>query len=314
MGRGSGGASHGGGGHSGGHSMGGRSGGGYSGSGLGGASRGRSSGGSSGYHHHHHHYHTPMYGGFYPRGGAYRGNNGAGCGGGCLSSLLVFVLVLIILPAVMRTNSNVNHNSKTEASATQRTAIEGTKTYGEWYRDDLNYIEHAADLEDGLKYFYSKTGIQPYVLFMDYDSSFWKNGSWDEKAAEPYLAQIYQDTFNDNGHMILAYFACENDSKDLDGTFYLYYGSSAFSIMDKEAESIFWSYFDANYDNLDYSIAEFMGKSFRQTADNIMHIDNGSNTRILITIVIAGIIVIFVVAGILISKTLKNTKNDTLEG
>ena len=107
------------------------------------------------------------------------------------------------------------------------------------------------------------------------------DGKWNEAAAEEYLAQIYNETFSDNGHLIFAYFACENDSEDMDGTFYLYYGSAAYSIMDAEAETIFWSYFDMNYNNLDLSIAEFMGQTFRQTADNIMHISTDGNNSAL---------------------------------
>lgn len=180
-------------------------------------------------------------------------------------------------------------------SATQRTPITGTKTSREWYLDEMAFIDHDTDLIDGLKYFYSKTGIQPYVMFMDYDSAFWNNGKWNEKTADEYLAEVYKNIFsNDNGHLILAYFACENDSEDMDGTFYLYYGSAAYSIMDKEAETIFWSYFDANYDNLDYSIGEFIGKSFRQTADNIMHIEKDDTVKSIVKISFGAVIIVLV--------------------
>ena len=140
-------------------------------------------------------------------------------------------------------------------------------------------------------------------MLLRYDESIWPNGNWSETEAEDYLAQVYKDTFSDNGHMILAYFACENDSEDMDGMFYIYYGSAAYSIMDAEAETIFWSYFDMNYNNLDLSIAEFIGQTFEETADNIMHIESsGNNTLLKAAAIFAVICVVVIVAGIVIAK------------
>ena len=95
----------------------------------------------------------------------------------------------------------------------------------------------------------------------------------------------------------------------MDGTFYLYYGSAAYSIMDDEAETIFWSYFDMNYNNLELSIAEFMGQTFRQTADNIMHIstDGNNNPFMTISVVFAVLCVIVIIAGLIVfSKMNRN--------
>lgn len=322
--RGSGGASHGGGGHSGGHSFGGRSGGGSRPGGRPGSAgpgRGGMGGPRPG---------GPRPGGFFgprpprphgpgyppppPRGPRHHGRPSGGCG--CLSSFAaLFVIILIVILASFQScgrhydrNYDSSEAKSVEQSATKREAVTGTTTYGTWYVDELNYIHHGGDLTDGLKYFYSKTGIQPYVLLSDYDSSFWKNGNWDEDAATAYLADVYKNTFSDNGHLIFAYFACENDSEDtVDGTFYFYYGSSAFTIMDSEAEDIFWSYFDINYDNLDLNAGEFISYSFEQTADNIMHIEKSNAPMILIII---GVILIFVLVIILLNKHLGKTKRE----
>lgn len=76
-------------------------------------------------------------------------------------------------------------------------------------------------------------------------------------------------------------------------------------LWEEEAERIFWSYFDTNYDNFDYSVAEFMGKSFTQTADNIMHIEKELTEKELIVTIFGAVIVIFLVLTILITKVLK---------
>ena len=211
--------------------------------------------------------------------------------------MAVVVLILAVLFITSSQSSEGIFGRKepqVAQSPTQRKAITGTKTSNDWYLDETHYIDRTKDLTDGLKYFYSKTGIQPYVLFLDYDSRFWNGDIWNEETGEQYLAQVYKDTFTDNGHMILAYFACEKDSQDLDGTFYLYYGSAAYSIMDNEAETIFWSYFDGNYDNLDYSIGEFIGNSFEQTADNIMHIEKDNTVRNILLISFGAVIIVFI--------------------
>lgn len=292
MGRGSGGASHGGGGHTGGHSFGGRSGGSYGGgrggSGMGGFG-GR--GGMGGW------YGGPVFGGrsFFRRRPPRR------------YGFIIALIVVFIIIGTGRENGNQG-KSEIAQSPTQRTAITGTKTAKEWYLDELSYISHDTDLIDGLKYFYAKTGIQPYVMMLDYDAAFWNNGIWNEKAADAYLSQTYQKLFSDNGHMILAYFACENDSQDLDGTFYLYYGSNAYTVMDKEAETIFWGYFDRNYDNLDYSIAEFMGVSFKETADNIMHIEKDNTIRNIILYSFGGVLLVLVLAGWFLRKRIPKSE------
>lgn len=320
MGRGSG--SHSGGGHSGGRSFGGRSSGGRSG-GFGGSGRGPGGpgfggpppGGPHGPGFGGPRFGGPWFGGprriwFGPvfRGGGWGRPGGGGCG--CFTSIIIVILLLIVFTRFTPSFSSTQENTNVAISRTERTAITGTNTYKDWYVDELNFIDHDTDLTDGLKYFYSKTGIQPYVMLLDYDSSIWTNGKWNETAADEYLAQIYKDTFSDNGHMILAYFACENDSEDMDGEFYLYYGSDAFSIMDAEAEDIFWSYFYMNYNNLDLNISEFIGQTFHETADNIMHVESNGNSGLFRAITIFCVIcVIVIIVGIIVAKK-SNSKED----
>ena len=299
MGRGSG--SHGGGGHSGGRSFGGRGAGGFGGGGAGGPGFGGPPPGGP---------HIPRWGG--PRrgwggpifSGGFFGWGGPGRrGGGCSTVIILLIFVLIAFSRLGPGGGSSSDSTKVAPSRTERTAVTGTDTYGEWYLDELGFIRHDEDLTDGLKYFYSRTGIQPYVMLLEYDGSLWDNGRWNESAAEKYLAQVYKNTFTDNGHMILAYFACENDSEDMDGTFYIYYGSAAYSVMDAEAETIFWSYFDMNYNNLDLSIAEFIGTTFHETADNIMHIEGGGNGSLIKAAAIFAVIcVVVIIAGIIVAK------------
>lgn len=319
MGRG--GGSHGGGGHSGGRSFGGRSGGGFGGSHGGG--RGPGGPGFGG----------PGFGGPPPGGPGFGSPGGWGPGwggprrrwggpifpgggfrgpGGCSTVILLVIIILAVISFVAPDWGSSRQDIDVTVSRTERTAVTGTQTYSDWYVDELGFIDHDTDLTDGLKYFYSKTGIQPYVMLLDYDESLWDGGNWNEDAAEQYLAQVYEDTFSDNGHLIFAYFACENDTEDMDGMFYFYYGSAAYSIMDDEAETIFWSYFDMNYNNLDLSIAEFIGQTFEETADNIMHVGtSGNSTLIKAAVIFAVICVAAIIIGIVVAK--RAAKKDSMD-
>lgn len=305
MGRG--GGSHGGGGHSGGRSFGGRGG------GFGGGAGGRGPGfGGPGFG-------GPGFGGpppggprrggfgpFFPGGFFGWGGGPRRRGGGCSMVFVLIIVLLVLFNRYIPGGGSSQNTTEVTVSRTERTPVTGTSTYGTWYLDELGFIVHDTDLTDGLKYFYSQTGVQPYVMLLDYDADIWINGKWNETAAEEYLAQVYTDTFSDNGHMILAYFSCENDSEDMDGTFYLYYGSAAYSIMDAEAETIFWSYFDMNYNNLDLSIAEFIGQTFRETADNIMHTGEGGTSGLLKAgVIFAVVCVVMIIVGIIVARRAK---------
>lgn len=315
MGRG--GGSHGGGGHSGGRSFGGRSGGGFGGGRRGGSGPGGPGFGGPGFG-------GPGFGGpgfggmppgrpprrhfgFGPIFPGPRRFGGPRRGGGCSVTAFILIILLCIFAFLMQ-NSGTQQDPEITVSRTERTAVTGTVTCQDWYLDDLGYIRHDTDLTDGLRYFYSQTGIQPYVMLLDYDPSLWPDGQWSESAAEEYLAQVYSETFSDNGHLIFAYFACENDTEDMDGTFYFYYGSAAFSIMDSEAETIFWSYFDMNYNNLDLSIAEFLGQTFRETADNIMH--TGSSTPSLMQVIgiFSVVCIIVIIVAVIVIRNLRKNK------
>lgn len=311
MGRG--GGSHGGGGHSGGRSFGGRSGGGFggggrrSGSGFGGPGFGGPGFGGPGFGGMPPGRPPRRHFGFGPIFPGPRRWGGPRRGGGCSVTILVFIILLCIFGFLVQ-NSSTRQDPEITVSRTERTAVTGTVTSRDWYLDELGYIRHDTDLTDGLKYFYSKTGIQPYVMLLDYDPSLWPDGQWSENAAEEYLAKVYSDTFSDNGHLIFAYFACENDTEDMDGTFCFYYGSAAFSIMDNEAETIFWSYFDRNYNNLDLSIAEFLGQTFRETADNIMHTGSGTPSLMQVIVIFSIVCIIVIIAAVIVVRNLRSKK------
>ena len=216
--------------------------------------------------HHHNHFHSgwgwgwgPMYGPTPPRG--------PGMGGTFIGSIIVIIIILFIIAAV----STNNNSSQVPKNTKQREALSGAVNKTDWYEDQIGWITNKNVLISGLEDFYQETGIQPYVLFVPYSSSYWNGSNFNATSADAYLENVYSSKFDDEAHFIFAYFACQNDSKsEMEGEFRYLSGYSADTIMDSEAINILWGYFENNYYDTSLSIEEMISNTFSQTATSIM--------------------------------------------
>ncbi len=294
------GRSGGGSGRSGGGFGGGRSSGGFSGGGR--SSGGFSSGGGFGHSSGPHFTMGPRFGyGFgYPR------RTGCGCGGGILIIIIFFIMMMSYIPFDFFGGTS-NNTSNVEKSTKQREALKGVVTKTDWYDDQLGWISSEKVLISGLEDFYKETGIQPYVLFVPYSEELWNGNNLNVTAADDYLNKIYDERFEDEGHFIFAYFQCKNDSKqEMEGEFRYLSGYSADTIMDNEAISILWGYFETNYYNTSLTIEEMIANTFTQTADNIMqNSEDGVNIPMILSIIIIVIIVIIIIYSIISNRKRK---------
>lgn len=307
MGRsGGGGGGHSSGGFSGGHSSGGFSGGGRS-SGRSSWSSGSSwSGGSS-----HHNY----YGGGWFWGSSYTPYRDYRTDRRTMASILsnIYIIVIVFI-IIMAFAISLNNNSYNIPKSTKnRSALSGVVTKTDWYKDDIGWITSKSTLISGLEDFYKKTGIQPYVLFVPYSAKFWNGNNINSTVADEYLEEVYSKTFKDEGHFIFAYFQCKNDIKsEMDGEFRYLLGYSADSIMDSEALTIFWGFFQKNYYNTSLSMEKMISNTFSETAKSIMSkATTGWDVFKVIVIVIAiVVIIIFVYKTIKIKEKRKKEKEE----
>ena len=294
------GRSGGGSGRSGGGFGGGRSSGGFSGGGR--SSGGFSSGGGFGHSSGPHFTVGPSFGyGFgYPR------STGCGCGSGIIIVIIFFIMMLSYIPINFFGGTSSN-TSNVEKSTKQREPLKGVVTKTDWYDDQLGWISSEKVLISGLEDFYKETGIQPYVLFVPYSEEFWNGNNLNVTAADNYLNKIYDERFEDEGHFIFAYFQCKNDSKqEMEGEFRYLSGYSADTIMDNEAISILWGYFEANYYNTSLTIEEMIANTFTQTANNIMqNSEDGVNIPMVLSILIIVIIVLIIIYSIVSNRKRK---------
>ena len=276
------------GGFGGGHSSGGFSGGGRSSGGF------SSSGSSSSYKSS-----RPVYVGTHYHSGGYGYGNSSSSS---WASILIFFIIIIIIISI---NSNLISNStKVPKNTTQRVALNGVVSKTDWYEDDIGWITSKNTLISGLEDFYKKTGIQPYVLFVPYSDEYWNGNDINATKADGYLEKVYSEKFTDEAHFIFAYFQCKNDSKsEMDGEFRYLSGYSADTIMDNEAISILWGYFEKNYYNTSLSIEKMISNTFSETAESIMSKPtSGWDFAIILIIVLAIILIIVFVYKMLKSK------------
>lgn len=287
----------GGGGRSGGHSGGGRSGGGgsFGGSrGFSGGSRGYS-GGSRGYSgggvHHggpSHVYHHYSYGG---RPVHYRRTSGGtGCAG-CLTPFITFFVIMVVIFTFARIVGSLSFASSTVVRSTEKRDKLSSSLCNynnEWYDDELGWIGRGnSTMIRGLENFYEKTGVQPYVALVSYDPQ-------RTVSDEEYTNNLYDELFNDEGHMLFCYFACENDYPELmDGTWYYVIGRSAETVIDSEAKEIFESYLNAAYNDMSLDVDELFAEAFTNSGKAIMK--GPVHVRYIVLIIVAIVAVVLII-------------------
>ena len=290
------GRSGGGGGRSSGGFRGGRSSGGFSG---GGRSSGRSySSGrnfSSGRPYHHHH--TSIYYG--PWGGGYH-----------TASLWPFIAIMafmIILLSVF--TNNIRNSNSVPKNTTQRTALSGVVNKTDWYEDNIGWVSSRNTLIEGLEDFYNKTGIQPYIILVPYTEEYWTGDVLNATAADQYLQTVYESKFTDEAHFIFAYFQSRVDSRtEMEGEFRYLSGYAADTIMDNEAISILWGFFEQNYYNTSLTMEEMISNTFSETAERIMSRPTNGWDFAKVAIIVMAVVAVIVVIYLIIKNANKRAK------
>ena len=282
----------------GGFSSGGRSGGGLSGGGLSGGSGGFSGGNHTGgggffgggHHGHHHHHHPHSFWGFrmpwfgYGGGRRYYGGSGGGCG---CSALIAILIGLIVIVSIVRTSVfdwqsspdysydyvDDDYDSEYEPyigeSTWQRKAID--KSLSEetaWYQDDNGgediWINSPSALEDGLQYFFERTGVRPYLRINTQETSAEVLEMTDEERFD-YVEEMYGELFTDDAHALFVISDDGNENWRYDD----YIGAEALLVMDYEAINILYDCFDY-YWTTDLEEEALFSNSFRDAADVLM--------------------------------------------
>ena len=240
-------------------------------------------------------------------GGSGGGSDNSGCGGiGCGIVIALFALILLVsvFSACMDSYDTADsYSSSVAASTVEREALPASAVNETAYYTDADgdWIHNASQLESGLRHFYKKTGVQPYVYILP-------NGTTTSTSdLQSRAEKLYGELFTDDAHFILVF--CD----DGEGGYNCGYavGSQAKTIMDSEAISILADYLDRYYSDFSLSEEEIFSKAFSDAADRIMTV-TGSTARTT-TKVLGGVAVVALIAGTVIIVVKKRDEQKKAE-
>lgn len=195
--------------------------------------------------------------------------------GGTLSIVLA---IIVIVAGLIAARPNIQQ-STVERSKLDSSLCTKVDT---WYQDDINWIHDEKTLLKGLKTFYDKTGVQPYLWITDNINGKAKPNTSDFETA---LKSKYSELFKDEGHVIVCFM---ESSPSVYATYY-WAGSAAKGVIDDEAGEILLDVIDSKYTS-DLSDEEMFSKSFSDAATRMMKVGRTTEQHIILAVaVIAGL-------------------------
>lgn len=128
--------------------------------------------------------------------------------------------------------------------------------------DELDWI-NASKVSRELRKFYDTTGIQPALALFDYMDGVTGN----DAKQDAYAKEWYADHVEGECGVLLAYF---DTGTDAEGTAYLIYGNMVKPVFDKEAEDVFWGYYDRYWTDNNIELTDAYPAIFNETVKRIM--------------------------------------------
>lgn len=187
------------------------------------------------------------------------------------------------------------------ASTIERTKLDSGIAYNtNVVVDELDFIEDTNKLSKGLQKFYDKTGVQPFLYFKSYDSKVALDSEKDSWAIKKFESD--KATYKENS-MLFVYFE-DSDPNEV-GYMTIVRGTQVPSVIDSEAEEIFWGNIDRYWSNADLTTTDLFIKVYQKTGDTIMKVSTTSKD--LMKWLIIGIILI---GGGTIAVVLVKEKNN----
>lgn len=237
-------------------------------------------------------------------GGNYDGNGGRGsngCGCGALILLIIVILIVAVIVGFLVESMFAGSAELTKSTVAREPLPKGSVTETGYYSDELGWINNQTKMQDGLKYFYQQTGVQPYVVITDTI-----NGSHNptESQLDAYANQLYDQLFTDEAHLLFVFFEYNDAYMDR-----YVAGTQAKTVIDTEAADILLDYVDRNYYDSSLTDEEFFSNSFRDAADRIMTVTKSPWISALTVIAIVLGVVIITVLLFTWWRRAKNQKN-----
>ena len=220
---------------------------------------------------------------------------GRGHSGGCLSNTMAWItmiIILVVFMAIVMAGGSDSGGSAPSSSYNREKLEAGNGYINDCIVDELGWFDNESRAESRLKEFYDETGVQPYIVLLDYIPELRTD---DEK--QEYAESWYEENIDNEATFLYVYFAEANENEYSEPGYMCYVnGRQVSSVMDSEAVDIFWSYLD-KYWVSDLSTDDMFVKTFTSTADRIMTKTTTSKdiVKYVLIVAAAGIVVFGVV-------------------
>lgn len=195
-----------------------------------------------------------------------------------LSSIVFLVVFIMIVGVVAATSMGGSITQSTiERTPLEKQYVDQISTY---IRDDIGWMRSESKISAGLRYFYDKTGVQPYLILTEEI-----NGDYSPSGEEvyTYACDMYDALFEDEGHMVFVFQCKDEDTKY---NMAACTGAQAKTVIDQEALEILYDYIDAYfYSDRDEDL--LFSDAFQSAADRIMKVTPNYAAVIVIVCVLA---------------------------
>jgi hypothetical protein len=219
---------------------------------------------------------------------------------------IIIILCFSTLPGLFSISSTSSSNGIPASSYNREKVNTGVAYNNNCIVDELGWFDNISSTERKLQNFYNETGVQPYIVLRDYDSTLTTD---DEKQA--YAEQYYDDNIDNEGTFLFMYFAEQDTDNDVGYMCYVN-GKQVTSVMDSEAVEIFWAILDNKWYS-DMSTDDMFVSIFNDTADRIMTKSTISADVGKRVVTVIGVIAVGVVVIILIRMKFKRDKEKAAE-
>lgn len=236
-------------------------------------------------------------------------NGGDGGGAGCLTgSFATFLIIFLVIVFMLMLFSSMDSGSGdvTASTVSREPLSAGSVDLTGYYEDSTGLIRRSSVLQSGMKHFYDKTGVQPFLYVTQTING---DPDPDNATLEAYAQQLYSELFTDSGHFLLLVY----DPGD-DGFLYYYIpGNASKTVLDGEALEIFEGYlFQESDEYLSGSAEAYFSDVFELTADRIMSVTVNP------MVYVAGIAVVLAILWLLYrwwrkAKEQKNKENEHMQ-
>jgi hypothetical protein len=215
-----------------------------------------------------------------PPNGHYGGRRGGGIG------IAVGVIAFILLYMLFFRNGGVGGGPVTASTVEREALPPGLVNETGYYTDELREIGNGSELTSGMKNFYRKTGVQPYLYTVSNI-----NGDFSPSDAQfdQFADAVYDELFTDEAHYLMVFFQAGGNNM-----IWHWYGEQAATILDAEALDIIEDYVVRYYLDESISVERAFSKAFNDAGERIMSVTRSPWIPVLIVLgVLAALVIAF---------------------